>query len=50
MLLAALDRPVALPPALEAWLAVVHRHPAVAAALAPWRSATVEWIRTRLAV
>ncbi len=49
MLLAALDRPVALPPALQAWLAVVHRHPAVAAALAPWRSATLEWIRTRLA-
>ena len=49
MLLAAIGEPIEeMPPALSAWIAVVHAHPAVARALAPWRPATEAWIAARL--
>ena len=40
----ALGAPLALPPALAAWLEALHAHPAVASALAPWRPATERWL------
>ena len=49
LLLEAMGRPVPLPEALEPWARACASHPAVDAALAPWRRATEAWIRARLA-
>jgi glutathione S-transferase len=45
-LLALLGAPLAVPPALQAWLQAAQAHPAVAAGLAPWRPATEHWLST----
>ncbi|MFM1992057.1 MAG: hypothetical protein RJA99_5014 [Pseudomonadota bacterium] len=45
----ALGRPADLPAALQPWARACAAHPAVAASLAPWRSATEAWIRSRMA-
>lgn len=49
MLAAALDRTLALDPAVARWVEALHAHPAVASALAAWRPATEGWIAARLA-
>ncbi len=45
-LLAEMDVPLALPPGLATWLATASAHPAVVTALAPWRSATAQWLES----
>ena len=49
LLLEAMGRVLALPAAIECWLAVAQAHPAVIAGLAPWRPATEHWISAQLA-
>lgn len=43
-LLEALDRPLALPARLQAWDQALAQDPAAQAALAPWRTATENWL------
>ena len=45
-LLSELGEPLTLPPAVEAWLAAANGHPAVLAALVPWRAATGDWLQS----
>ena len=48
-LLAEMGEPVSLPPALQTWLDHTRTHPAVASAMAPWRTATQTWLQTAAA-
>jgi glutathione S-transferase len=43
-LMQACGQPITLPPVLQHWLDLASRDPAVAQALDPWRTATLDWI------
>ncbi len=47
MVLQACAQPITLPPMLQEWLEGASAHADVACALAPWRSATQQWIATQ---
>ncbi len=49
LMLQAIDRPLSLPPKIDAWAAELERHPAVVTALRNWLPATRNWIASKLA-
>jgi len=48
MMLAACDRPIALPAVLQHWLDQAQQYPPVRLALDPWRTATQAWLAASL--